>query len=325
MVVLRFGSGQNRPVADLDREGDGLQVLLGLVQVSQLAVLEPPGGGRTEPLGELPDMVHVCGLQDVLVALGVEQLLALGEKVLCAGELGAADRLPEVLVDDVDLTHGAVRDGHTSDLAVDDGRLPRGGGQVGQVRVLLDRVTGQVRREVVELGVQQLGYVLEALVRREPHEVGDVPAGDDCVELAGVTGTLLDHDRHVELRTEALVQFLPVGVLALGRRGRRESLGQRRDAAAVAGGLGHRLGQLLRIAQVRGVQSGRIAREVGGGGLRGDVRRELQLGGRLGATLADGGATAARGQGRQACHGQTGDPRRAHETAPGQVGGHGAP
>ncbi|MFB7217423.1 hypothetical protein [Streptomyces sp. NPDC056227] len=64
-------------LADLDPEGHSLQVLLGLVQVGELAALQPPAGGRAEPLGELADVVHVRRLQDVLVALGVEEFLTL--------------------------------------------------------------------------------------------------------------------------------------------------------------------------------------------------------------------------------------------------------
>ncbi len=276
------GAGLRQPVVPVER----LQHLRRLVLVDQLAVVHPELLGHPERGEEVgPDVVEGPD-----PGLGVGQLLAERHQVVGGGDVGGADAAggEDVLpvVDRPGEGGAGGEGGDAVELVVPDPALPRAGGQRRQVRVGLDLVPGQVRRQVRELGAGQLaGLEVGVPPRRQLHPVGELAGGGERRDrgVVGVAVGGLDGDRGAQRLADGLVELV-----ARGRDGAPQR-GDRRVRAALA-----------RDAADGGRRGGRVGQEPGVGdravreGDRGDVRldRGVRNIGRQGRGQPDLGVAA---------------------------------
>lgn len=236
------------------------EVLLGLDAVDQLAVDEVPAErlltAREHTEGLEGGPLHVEAGPPL--GLGVGDLLAQRHELVGRG----GDFVP-LLVEDVLAVQGhdagdvRGRLRQAAQLAAEEGALPGVRRDRREVRVLLDRVPGEVRAEVRELADDGAGYLAAHVPAGDDHDVRDVAGGQDRAELlvVGVAVLVLPLD----VDTDQVVHRLVVGIVRL-RRGPPE---RRHDADLAA------LAELLRH---RGLQAGDVE-------LAGEADRGAVLGG----------------------------------------------
>ena len=174
--------------------------------------------GRAEHLGkDVGDVERRGRLRAHAVDVGLRARQRRQDALEVVGALGHLDAglLEHLLVHHQRGGDDRPRDRHAPDLAaVERARaFPVVRRHIRQVRVVLDRVAGEERRQVRHLGLQerqQVGQrIRTALV--DVHHVGQVFAGDQRVQLGRVVGRR--HDGQLECSAELLVDLLPGGVL----------------------------------------------------------------------------------------------------------------
>ena len=181
---------------------------------------------------------------------------------------------------------------------------PRQGRESGQVRVFLDRIAAEIRRQVGHPGLEERGQLRDDGVGGDVQDVRQVVAGDDRRQLdRGVVGLGLDVD--VEVDAQFLVDRLPQRV-RVHRRGRGAGRpGGDGDVAAAAGRLGDGLDRVGRVVDERRGRSAR-RRSPGRSALivvQRDARRQLHAA-RLGRRRRLGARRRGRRRRRRWCGGR---------------------
>ena len=135
-----------------------------------------------------------------------------------------------------------------------------------------------MRRQIGVVRAQKARNVRDADRRQEVQQVRQVVAGHGRGEFGGIVRRG-GHD-HLHVGVQVLVDGLPRRILVDGRR--RLDLQQREDVDVPAGArrLGHRLDQVLWVAEIAGVQALWRGWQVRWRGLDWNVARQGGLGGR---------------------------------------------
>ncbi|CAM5642361.1 hypothetical protein SAURM35S_07606 [Streptomyces aurantiogriseus] len=303
------------------------EILLRLDAVDHLAVDEVPAerlltaGEDTEHLPGGP--LHVQA--GPALGLGVGDLLGQRQELVRRPR----DFVP-LLVEDVLAVEGHdagdVRLWHrqAAQLAADDAALPGVGRDGREVRVLLDRVPGEVGAEVGELADDGAGYLAAHVPAGDDHHVRYVAGGEDRAELlvVGVAVLVLPDD----VDADQVVHPLVVGVVLLGR-----GAPERRhdgDLAALAELLGHRGLEGGEVQLAGEADRGAVlGGDVGCDDVAGDVGRQdlLRVLARRGALARAAVRTAAGGEQRHPTrHRCGGDRRGGEEASPAGPGGGGS-